>query len=177
MNGPSTPECAAQQRSAPGRPSWLIVSVAAIAGIGVAVLMLGGDDEPEVALSATTIADSEPGNETELRLSTGGLNVSAATCPAVDATIIAQAPIAFKGTVTMHGDGVVQVIVDEAYAGVDAQTVTLTSPPGMEGFLGGVAWDVGSQYLVTANSGVVNFCGRSGPATDELQAVFDQAFD
>ncbi len=139
--------------------------------------MLGGDDEPEDALSAITVADAEPGNQTELRLSTGGLNVSAATCPVVDATIISQAPIAFKGTVTMHGDGVVQLIVDEAYVGVDAQNVTLASPPGMEGFLGGVAWDVGSEYLVSANSGVVNFCGRSGQATNELQAVFDQAFD
>ena len=119
--------------------------------------MLGGDDEPEDALSASTVADAEPGNRTELRLSTGGLNVSAATCPVVDATIISQAPIAFTGTMTMHGDGVVQLIVDEAYAGVDVQIVRLTSPPGMEGFLGGVAWDVGSQYLISANSGVVNF--------------------
>ncbi len=176
MNGRS-PEYASKHRSLQRRPSWLIVSVVAIAGIGVAVLMLGGDDEPEVALSATTIAASEPGNETDLRLSTGGLNVSAATCPVVDATIISQAPIAFKGTVTMHGDGVVQLTIDEAYAGADARTATLTSPPGMEGFLGGVAWDLGSQYLVSANSGVVNFCGRSGRATAELQAVFDQAFD
>ena len=33
-----------------------------------------------------------------------------------------------------------------------------------------------SQYLVTAYDGVVSYCGQTGPATPELQDVFDQAF-
>ena len=42
--------------------------------------------------------------------------------------------------------------------------------------ISGVAWEVDGQYLVTAYDGVVSYCGQTGPATPELQAVFDEAF-
>ena len=137
------------------------------------------DDDPRLDSSLTTQAGSapaEPSSLTELNLSVGGLNVSAAPCPEVDSTLIARAQIAFMGTVTVHGEGIVELKVDKNYAGVSPETVTLTASRGVDFWLGPVAWDVGSQYLVTAQSGIVNFCGQTGRATPELRSVFDQAF-
>ena len=42
--------------------------------------------------------------------------------------------------------------------------------------IGGVTFEPGQQYLITATDGVVNYCGFSGPVSPELQALFDQAF-
>lgn len=137
----------------------------------------GGSDSPHV--SSGTEADhrvTEPGSSTVLDLSAGGLDMSAAPCPEVDSALIARAPIAFKGTVTGHGQGIVDLVVERAYAGVRAEAATVTASRGVDYWLGPVAWDVGSQYLVTAYSGVVRFCGQTGKATAELQAVFDEAF-
>lgn len=102
--------------------------------------------------------------------------MSAAPCPEVDSALIARAPIAFMGTVTAHGEGIVDLTVDRAYAGVRAKDVTVTASRGVDYWLGPVSWDVGGQYLVTAYSGVVRFCGQTGTATPELRAVFDEAF-
>ena len=57
-----------------------------------------------------------------------------------------------------------------------AQMATLVAPEGMEALIGGVTFEPGQQYLISATEGVVNYCGLSGPATPELQALFDQAF-
>ncbi len=67
-------------------------------------------------------------------------------------------------------------VVDEAYRGVDAGAVTLVAPEGLEALIGGVAWQVGRPYLVSASDGVVHYCGQTGPATTELQAIYDAAF-
>ena len=155
------------------RPRFgLCLAVVACAAIAAVVLM-GGDED---AIDRSADAGPDTGVQDELTLSTGGLNNSAATCPMVDATTIGAASIAFKGTVVLSEDGVAQLAVDEDYIGVGAPTVKLVAPPGVDAWLGPISWTVGTQYLVTANSGVVNFCGRSGRATTKLQDVFDQAF-
>lgn len=160
---------------------WMAVAGAAAAAvavlaIGVVAFTGGGDDDPEVADPITTAdADPDTGKLSVLELSSGNDDIMA-SCMVVDATIIAQNPIAFKGTVTTADAGVVQLTVDEAYVGVTEQAVTLSAPEGMEALIGGVAWDVGAQYLVSAWDGTVNYCGQTGPATPELQAIYDEAF-
>jgi hypothetical protein len=54
--------------------------------------------------------------------------------------------------------------------------VVLETTPGMEALIGGIAFDVGQLYLITAADGTVNFCGYSGVATPEMTAAFDEAF-
>ncbi|NNE13084.1 MAG: hypothetical protein HKN41_12660 [Ilumatobacter sp.] len=155
---------------------WALVAGTAAAAVAVlavgAVVFTGGDDEPEIASPPTNPVD-DPGEVLEL---SSGIDDIMASCLAVDASVIAQNPIAFKGTVTAADAGVVQLTVDEAYAGVDEQLVTLSAPEGMEALIGGVAWEVGAQYLVSAWDGTVNYCGQTGPATPELQAIYDAAF-
>jgi hypothetical protein len=111
-----------------------------------------------------------------LELSAGPLVTGAAPCPQVEPPLIARATIAFLGTVTGKGEGFVELTVDKAFAGVDAEAVKVTASRSVDFWLGPVSWDVGSQYLVAAHSGLVRFCGQTSRATPELQAVFDAAF-
>lgn len=147
--------------------------------IGVVLYEASGDEQPQVAAPGTVAAGptrTEPGDSPVLNLSAGGLSNHAAACPKVDSTLIASDPIVFKGVVTVHREGYVEFEVEQAYAGVSAKVVTLTATQSVDFWLGPVHWEVGSHYLVTAAAGVVNFCGETGKATPELQAVFDQAF-
>ena len=157
----------------------MVGAAVAVVVIGVVLYEVGRDEEPQVAIPGTVETgpkQTEPGNSTALSLSTGGLSNNAATCPKVDSKLIASDPIVFKGVVTAKREGFVEFKVEQAYAGVSAKAVTLTAAKSVDFWLGPVHWEVGSHYLVTAAAGVVNFCGETGKATPELQAVFDQAF-
>ena len=54
--------------------------------------------------------------------------------------------------------------------------MTLQAPAGLEALVGGIDFEVGEQYLITAADGVVNYCGYSAPATVDMVAAFDEAF-
>ena len=157
------------------RNRWLAPVLAAAAAIvavlGVAIVVNNGDDEQIADAPATTA----PGKLKVLELSTGTEDLLA-SCIVVTAESIAQAPVAFKGTVDASEGGIVTLTIDQAYAGTDAQVATLVAPEGLEALIGGVEFVPGEQYLITAYDGIVNYCGHSGPATPELQALFDQAF-
>jgi len=70
----------------------------------------------------------------------------------------------------------VTLTVEEWYTGGDAGTVVLHAQSGMEALIDGFTFAEGEAYLVSAAEGTVSFCGFSGPATDELRAVYDEAF-
>jgi hypothetical protein len=85
-------------------------------------------------------------------------------------------PLAFEGTVTGVDGDVVTLDVDRWFKGGDATQVTITAPAGFEALIGGIEFDEGAQYLITATDGVVNYCGFSGPSTPEMRAAFEEAF-
>lgn len=179
---PSAPGTADQPSDTRGSDirRWTLVAgvaaaVIAVLAVGAFAFTAGDDDEPDRAATVTIASVPDAEKPTVLELTAAGDDIMA-SCLAIDATIISQSPIAFKGTVTMAENGVVQLTVDEAYAGVDEQVATLSAPEGMEALIGGVAWEVGAQYLVSAWEGVVSYCGMTGPATTELQAMYDEAF-
>lgn len=146
------------------RRLWLTAAAAGtIAVAGVAVLAGGGGDEAPMA----------SGPPIDLSL---GASDTMASCLPVSAEILADMPVAFSGTATdVEGDSVT-LTVEDWYAGGDAGTVVLHAQSGLEALIDGFAFDEGSEYLVSASNGTVNFCGFSGPATGELQAIYDEAF-
>jgi hypothetical protein len=155
-------------------------SLIAIAGLSTSCapsqsVPRSGDGQSTFVANSNVPVDGGLEPTEELRLSTGGL-VSSPACPPVDAAAIAASSVAFKGTVVTRGNGEAKLTVDESYVGAPTSTVTLFAPPGVDAWLGPVSWTVGTQYFVTANSGIVSFCGRSGRATPELRKVFEQAF-
>lgn len=86
------------------------------------------------------------------------------------------AELAFAGTVTAVNGAEVRLSVQHWFRGGEATEVVLNAPPGMEALIGGIPFTVGDEYLVTADSGNVNYCGFSGPASPEYRAAFDEAF-
>ena len=142
--------------------------VAAAAGVAAAVVVVGvlvlnsGGEAP--APAAQPLALTAPAND------------AMAMCIQFSTEALAQAPVALEGTVTAIEGDVVTVDVDHWYKGGDAEQVVITAPAGLQALIGGIEFDQGGQYLITAYDGVVNYCGFSGPSTPELRAAFDEAF-
>jgi hypothetical protein len=156
------------------RRPWLAAAAAAVvlAGVGVAVLVTGGDDDRPGTVTAG------PGQTLELALPDPALSMS---CLMFDVSVLADMSPAFAATATAVTEEQVVLEVEKWYAGTpaqrDAELVTLARPnPATSAALDGVAFEQGETYLVTAADGVVNGCGFSGPATPELRAAFEEAF-
>ena len=139
-------------------------AVVVVAAVGAIALAGGGDGDDEPVASGPPL---------ELSL---GASDSMMSCLPVDAAILADMPLAFAGTATSVEGETVTLEVDEWFAGGDAGTVVLQAQSGMEALIDGFSFAEGDEYLVSATEGTVNFCGYSGPATEELRAVYDAAF-
>lgn len=169
MNTPLTPDAASndKQRVPTSRTRWIVGAVAALALVvaGLAITTLGDDDSDDVAAGPPLVL-------------TLGAEDLMASCAVLDPAILGATSPAFAGTATAIDGEIVTLTVDRWYAGGDEATTTveLTAQAGMEALIGGFALETGEQYLISATEGSVNFCGLSGPASPELQAVYDQAF-
>ena len=136
-------------------------AVLAAAAGGAYVLTSGSDADPvELAL---------PGNDTTMM-----------SCLPISEGISAlQAmQVAFAGTATAVSEEQVELEVDRWYRGGEAGTVVLRNAPEMQqALVGATRFEVGEDYLVSAGEDrTVSVCGLSGPATPELQAVYDEAY-
>ena len=150
------------------RRNWVVlggVAAAAVVAIGGAVIVGNrGDDGGTQVAAGPPLVLSLPASD------------PMAMCMQFDTTILAGMSPAFAGTVTAIDGDTVTLNVDRWYVGGDAATVQLQGATGSPGLNGGVDFEVGQQYLVTATEGNVNSCGYSGLATPELTAAFEAAF-
>lgn len=110
-----------------------------------------------------------------LELNAGGDDVMA-SCIAFSVEYLAPMPVAFEGTVVTAEGDTVTLDVDTWFKGGDAAQVVLNAPQGLEALIGGFPFEVGTQYLITASEGNVNYCGFSGESTPEMRAAFEEAF-
>ena len=150
----------------PGRGRWY-AAVAAVAAVAIAV----------VGIVAITQNGNEPDVVAALPLElTAGPYDSMAMCIEFSVEVLAPMPVAFEGTVTAAEGDVVTLAVDHWYKGGDAAVVTITAPAGLEALIGGIAFETGGQYLITATDGIVNYCGFSAASTPDLRAAFEAAF-
>jgi hypothetical protein len=163
----STPTKQPTERSADRSRRVWTVSVAAVAALVLAVAgglsLLGGEDTPAVA-------------EPPLELIAGGENTMASCIMFSPDELDRVAEIAFEGTVTAVDGETITLTVDTWYRGDEAGEVVLRAPQGMEALIGGFPFEVGGQYLISAQGGNVNYCGFSGQTTPELKAGFEAAF-
>lgn len=145
---------------------WYLVGIAAaVALVAIVGAILLDGSEPEPAVVA--------GPPLELSL---GAGEAMASCLAFDVEILATMPVAFEGTVTAVDGEMITLSVDRWFRGGDAADVRLFAPAGMEALIGGIPFETGETYLVTATDGTVNYCGYTGVATPELRGAFEQAF-
>jgi len=146
---------------------WPLLAAAAavaVAGVAGAVALAGDDDEPGAEPVALTSVVEDPVMTSCIELTPETLRDSGVE-------------LAFRGTVTAIDGDQATLTVDAWYLGGSADEVTVTGPPEDDvALLGAVPLEDGESYLVSASDGVVRSCGQSGPASPELQAVFDEAF-
>lgn len=150
----------------PNKRPW-IAAVAAAAVVIVAIAAVGllsgdGGGDP--------IAATPP-----LELNAGGEDIMA-SCIAFSVEYLAPMPVAFEGTVVSAVGDTVTLDVDTWFKGGDAAQVVLNAPQGLEALIGGFPFEEGTQYLITASEGNVNYCGFSGESTPEMRAAFEEAF-
>jgi hypothetical protein len=145
------------------RSLTLLGAAAAIVAVAViGVVAFGGDDDSGSDVAA-------------VQLTAGESNIMA-SCMALDATILADVQTAFRGTVDSIEGNTVTLAVDDWYKGGEGDTVQITVPSGITSIYQDVEFTEGNQYLVSAYDGTVSYCGFSGAATPELQAIYDAAF-
>jgi hypothetical protein len=148
--------------------TWLVAAAAVlvIAGVG-AFALFGGEGEP-----TPTANDPAP---SVLELS--ARPPTAAKCAPVSAELLAMQENAFDGTVTAMVDGTVTLDVSHWYRGGDADQVTVDAPPAdLQALIQAADFRNGQRYLVAANDGFVTACAMTAPYTDELAALYAQAF-
>jgi hypothetical protein len=152
------------------RSRWLVLAVAAAAVAAIAVggySVVAGDDGTKDE-QQTELALTMPANDP---------NAPIAMCMELTADALRPVETAFAGTATDVTGDQVTLDVDRWYKGGDADVVQLTSSTDAGVLLeGGVEFTEGERYLVTATEGSVNGCGFSGAHTDDLAAIFDEAF-
>ncbi len=167
MNTPTiiTNESTSDRRTAPSRRrrprGWIL----GVAGLGTAAAVAG----------ILAFTGGSPAAPTAMQLGLGAENIMA-SCMPVSADILDDMPLAFAGTaVSVEGD-TVTLDVTRWFVGGDTDQVVLTATAGQDHLIGGIAFEPGGTYLVSATDGVVNYCGYTGPASPELQAVYAAAF-
>jgi hypothetical protein len=149
--------------------TWLVAAAAllVIAGVGV-FAVAGGEDEPSVP----TAQDPAP---TVVELS--ARPPVAAKCAVPSAEILSLQETAFDGTVSAIADGTVTLDVATWYRGGPADQVTVDAPPtDMQALVQAADFQVGQRYLVSANDGFVTVCGFTAPYSDDLAALYAEAF-
>lgn len=162
----STPTKERQSPATPRR-TWTI----AVAAVAALVLAIAGGIGLSTDEGTPSIQDEAP-----IALEAGGEDMMASCIVFSPEELERVAEIAFAGTVTAVDEDRVTLSVDTWFRGGEASEVVLNAPQGMEALIGGIPFHVGSQYLISAQGGSVNYCGFSGPDTPELRSGFETAF-
>lgn len=152
--------------------TWLVAAAAVliIAGVGLFAVLAQNEDPP----APPTAAD----DQTVTELTAPGPEAYAAKCMVPNAEVLAQQQVAVDATVTSIADGVVTLTVGEWYAGDPTDLVRVQAPEAeMQELVGAVDFQEGGRYLVSATDGSVTVCGFSAPWSEDLAALYGQAFE
>jgi hypothetical protein len=155
------------QTTTPPPPLWrrplvlAAVGAAAAAAVVISIVAVNSDDDPAPLAVTTTTYDL------------GGDGAIMQSCLPLADIQPSPGAAALAGTVVSIDDVHVVLDVDHWYAGGDADRVILNASD-QNVALDGVEFVVGDRYLVSAADEVVMVCGVSGPATPELEQLYDQ---
>lgn len=154
--------------------TWVVAAAAAVVIAGVGVFALTGNDDESAPPVAGGGAPAPEQTVTRLGAAAGA---GEARCMAPTAEVLATKELAFAGTVDTIEGGTVTLTPTTFYAGDETDLVEVAAPAEeMQALIGAVDFQVGQSYLVSAADGDVTVCGFSGPATPELQRLYDEAF-
>lgn len=151
--------------------TWLVAAAAVvlIAGVGVFALLDRDDDgtQPPPA------AQGEP-SVTELAMPASG----AGRCMVPNAQALSRAEVAVEAVVVSAQSGVVTLDVSRWYAGEPTDEVQVDQAGAdLRNLLLAPEFEDGGRYLVAGSAdGDVMVCGFSGEYTDDLAAMYAEAF-
>lgn len=142
----------------------------AVAAVATLVVAVGG-----VIAFGNLAGNTLPGTA-PLELTAGQEDIMASCIMFSPEELEHVAEIAFEGTVTAVEGSRVTLGVDRWFRGGDHAEVVLNAPQDMEALIGGIPFNLGDSYLISAQNGTVNYCGFSGPSTPEYRTAFEAAF-
>ena len=151
------------------RSRWLLGAAAALVLVGAvgAGLLAGRDDTTAPPAAAPTTVMT-------LGLPAGN---AAGMCIRFSVDVLRPMEVAFSGTATAVTDHFVTLAPDRWYKGGDGSTSVRLAALGESVALeGGIDFEQGKRYLVTATSGTVNGCGFSGEWSRDLADAYAAAF-
>ena len=149
--------------------TWLLAAAAVlvIAGVGVFAIF-GGEDQP-------VATPPDPAPASVLHLSAPG-SVQG-RCAMVTPELLSLQETAFDGTVTAIDGTQVTLEVGHWYRGGNEDLVTVEATDAqLRELIQAVEFEQGGRYLVSATDGSVTVCGFSAPYSDDLAAIYAEAF-
>lgn len=173
--------------------TWLVAAAAVVliaGGVLFAVTRGGDEAEPPTAAPpassdvspsaddpAPPTGSSEPtGTTTELTFA-GAAVTGRCLPPDASPQVVAAQTTVFDGTVESISGRMVTLTPTRWYAGDETDRVVVRAPGAeLEALLSAVSFEEGGRYLVAATDGQVTVCGFTGPYTDQLASVYEQAF-
>lgn len=161
------------------RLTWL-VAAAAVVVIGVGATLWARQLDDSTGPDGAAAGPSVGGGASEgvsLRLTVAP--TASGRCLMPTPKLLADKPLAFAGRVLGVAGGTATLRPTTVYAGTPGDEVTVTAAVAPD--TGGTpqsdpSFVAGEDYLVVADGGQVVGCGFSGPATPDLQRLYDEAF-
>jgi hypothetical protein len=148
--------------------TWLVAAAAVVLIAGAGILGLAQRDHgstPGAHESVTQLSFTPPSGR----------------CVVPNVGVLQEQSLAFRGTLASVDGGTATFDVDHWYAGgptdtaeITAKTASTRSP--LAELVQAAHLKVGGDYLVAAGDGNVLGCGFTGPATGQLQRLYDRAF-
>jgi hypothetical protein len=178
-----TPETRCDHLRHRSRLTWAIAAAVAVVIVGGIAFALGNDGDDGPAVAATDVSPSAPvttpteeESVTELSLAANGTSGRCLT-PEAAPQVVSSQSLVVDATVESISAGVVTLAPTRFYTGEETDIVTVSEPSGdLQLLLAGVEFEEGERYLVSATDGQVTLCGFSGPYSERLAAVYDDAF-
>ena len=152
--------------------TWTVAGVVLLLIVGAVAfgLLNRGTDEADAPADETIGAD--PRSVTELVAAPPSQR-----CMVPDADALRAQEVAFDGTVSTVAGGEATLEPSRFFAGDPTDLVVVKAPDGeLQALLAAVDFREGERYLVAATGGSVAVCGLSGHYSQDLAALYAEAF-
>ncbi len=159
-----------------GPLTWLVAAAAVvlIAAAGTFALVNIGDDPATPPAAGGDPSVSANPTVTELALP----GAVAGRCVVPNAQLLSGAAYAVDAEVVSVAEGVVTLDATEWYAGEPTDQLEVAqSDADLQALIGATEFETGQRYLVAGtDDGRVMVCGFTGPYSDDLAALYAEAF-